>query len=125
MIYLRNLFVSLDQLLNTIFGGDPDLTISARIGFFSLVNQGSSAQGIFYPPEGRCKKYYWIVHEKIANWAWSPTDGPSHCRDAYEADKYEDYRSKNWWIFLVLMSILVIILSVIIGVFLRLFSIFS
>jgi len=30
--YLWNMFISLDQLANTIFNGDPDETISSRIG---------------------------------------------------------------------------------------------
>lgn len=30
--YLRNLLVAIDQLLNTILGGDPDETVSSRLG---------------------------------------------------------------------------------------------
>lgn len=30
--YLWNIFVSIDQLINTILGGDPDETISSRMG---------------------------------------------------------------------------------------------
>ena len=30
--YLINILVALDQLLNTIFGGDPDETMSSRAG---------------------------------------------------------------------------------------------
>ena len=30
--YLINVLVSIDQLINTIFGGDPDETISSRLG---------------------------------------------------------------------------------------------
>ena len=30
--YLLRLLISIDQLVNTIFGGDPDETISSRIG---------------------------------------------------------------------------------------------
>lgn len=30
--YIWNLLISLDQLLNTIFWGDPDETISSRMG---------------------------------------------------------------------------------------------
>ena len=30
--YIRNILISLDQLVNTIFGGDPDETISSRLG---------------------------------------------------------------------------------------------
>ena len=30
--YFWNLLISIDQLVNTIFGGDPDETISSRTG---------------------------------------------------------------------------------------------
>lgn len=30
--YFWNLLISIDQFINTIFGGDPDETISSRIG---------------------------------------------------------------------------------------------
>lgn len=30
--YCWNLLISIDQLVNTIFGGDPDETISSRLG---------------------------------------------------------------------------------------------
>ena len=32
MQYLENILVSIDQLVNTIFGGDPDMTLSGRFG---------------------------------------------------------------------------------------------
>lgn len=30
--YIWNILISIDQLVNTIFGGDPDETISSRLG---------------------------------------------------------------------------------------------
>jgi len=30
--YFLNLLISVDQLVNTVFGGDPDETISSRFG---------------------------------------------------------------------------------------------
>lgn len=38
--WLLNLGVSLDQLVNTVFGGNPDETISSRIGKVRLANGG-------------------------------------------------------------------------------------
>lgn len=32
MSYFRNILISIDQLINTIFGGSPDETISSRVG---------------------------------------------------------------------------------------------
>ena len=123
MIYLYNLFLSVDQLLNAIFGGDADITISARIGFFAdRYRHYPPAGGQQAPQVSRCQRNYWIFHEKIVNLAWKPVDGPSHCLDAYSADRYEDYRSKNWWILLIPMSILIILLSLVIGIILYMLS---
>jgi hypothetical protein len=30
--YIRNMLVGIDQLVNTLFGGDPDETLSSRMG---------------------------------------------------------------------------------------------
>jgi hypothetical protein len=32
MKYIRNILISIDQFVNTIFAGDPDETISSRVG---------------------------------------------------------------------------------------------
>lgn len=32
MKYVWNILISIDQLVNTLFGGDPDETISSRVG---------------------------------------------------------------------------------------------
>lgn len=32
MTYLKNLLISVDQLLNAVFAGNPDETISSRLG---------------------------------------------------------------------------------------------
>jgi hypothetical protein len=31
-MYIRRVLIAIDQLINTIFGGDPDETISSRCG---------------------------------------------------------------------------------------------
>jgi len=36
--YVKNLLIALDQLINTVFGGDPDETISSRFGKRSRSN---------------------------------------------------------------------------------------
>lgn len=38
MSYLSNFFVSIDQLGNVIAGGNPDNTISSRVGFYNQHN---------------------------------------------------------------------------------------
>ena len=62
--YLKNILISIDQLFNTIFGGDPDETLSSRIG----------------------KKAHGTILEKIINFIF----GDNHCIDAIEKDEGKD-----------------------------------
>jgi hypothetical protein len=36
MRYIFNLLISIDQLANTLLGGDPDMTISRRMGLWKV-----------------------------------------------------------------------------------------
>lgn len=40
MRYFINLLISIDQFLNTIFGGDPDMTISRRMAGWMQSSSG-------------------------------------------------------------------------------------
>lgn len=42
--YIWNLLIAIDQLANTVFGGDPDETISSRIGKWA--RDGKTETGI-------------------------------------------------------------------------------
>lgn len=66
--YLKNLAYALDQLLNTLFAGDPDETISSRLG----------------------KNYPNSRMTKIVNvlFAWQKRDG-GHCASSVEEDEGE------------------------------------
>lgn len=35
--YVRNILIAIDQLINTILGGDPDETISSRMGKWGVL----------------------------------------------------------------------------------------
>jgi len=61
--YLLNILISIDQLINTLAGGDPDETISSRLGKFY--------------------KNSFLV--KILNWIDS-----NHCKDSIEEDEGKD-----------------------------------
>jgi hypothetical protein len=63
---LLRISISLDQTLNTIFGGDEDETISSRAGKARHRNQFA----------------YWLC------WLLDKID-PNHCEDAIEADEGE------------------------------------
>ena len=66
MSYIRNLLVAGDQFINTLCGGDPDATISGRVGHFAIRAEGS--QAVFW----RCLAF-------CIDWALLPVDGPRHC----------------------------------------------
>lgn len=59
--YLFSVLVAVDQLSNALTGGNPDMTISARIGQFSH------------------NSLYWRKLEKLVDWAFLPVEGPNHC----------------------------------------------
>jgi len=40
--YFWNILISFDQFVNTIFGGDPDETISSRMGKWARDNENNS-----------------------------------------------------------------------------------
>ena len=67
--YIFSILVALDQLANAICGGNPDMTISARIGQFA--------------PTSR----YWRTLERLVDWAFYPWQGPGHCYYAYLAER--------------------------------------
>jgi hypothetical protein len=66
--YLLNLLISVDQLINTIFGGYPDETISSRIG--KRVVKGDS--------------WFCNILSKLLNLV-----DKNHCIDAIEKDEGE------------------------------------
>lgn len=74
--WLKNIAISIDQLGNAIAGGNPDVTISSRVGYFSNCEEANSD---FY--------YYWKILEKIIDTTFYPLEGRNHCLNAYEETK--------------------------------------
>lgn len=69
-----NVLVALDQLLNAITGGDPDETISSRLG--KAKRRGNRAA-------------------KAACWVLAKVFGVRHCMDAIEEDEGRDGVFRN------------------------------
>ncbi len=65
--YLINMLISIDQFFNTLFGGDPDETISSRAG----------------------KRNGRKIIPTVLCWFLDKLD-PGHCKDAIEADEGKD-----------------------------------
>lgn len=81
--WIFNVLVSIDQLGNAVAGGDPDITISARVGFFANVSEDRS----FY--------HYWRFLEIVINFTFYPVDGHGHCLKAYKEDKQSGHQQGN------------------------------
>ena len=112
MSYFSNLFVAIDQLLNTVAGGNPDNTISARIGYYN-----------FDKSQIGNTKWYWKWFMKIVDTTFSPIDGKGHCDEAYHNDAGEsfDKKTKNWAIGI--LMIIIIPTCTVIGVILHILKI--
>ena len=70
--YFLNFLISIDQLGNTILGGDPDETISSRLGKLKCRHGGTIA---WYRPIS-----------KVIDWGLDKID-PNHSTDAIEEDE--------------------------------------
>ena len=73
--WLLNILISIDQLGNTIAGGDPDETISSRLGKMKVKHGG---------------RIPWTRPvSKIIDWGLDKID-PNHSIDAIEQDEGEN-----------------------------------
>lgn len=80
--YLLNIAISIDQLFNTVLGGDPDEVYSSRLGKLKLRHGGSI-------PWSR-------PFAKIIDWGLDKID-PGHSIDAIEEDEGSDsLRGYGW-----------------------------
>jgi hypothetical protein len=77
MPYWLNVLIAIDQLGNTIAGGNPDNTISARVGFFASDYHQSKI------------KAYWRALERIIDFTLEPLQGPGHCFRAWLGEQDE------------------------------------
>jgi hypothetical protein len=98
--YISHLFISVDQFGNALAGGNPDNTISARVGYYNH----------HYYKTNKVP-WYWSLFERIIDTAFYPVDGPAHCHEAYHNDAGEvfDHRVTN--VMIALAATLVIIPS--------------
>jgi len=107
--YPAAVMVAIDQLGNAITGGNPDSTVSARVGYFSV--NATKRQAL------------WKSLEAIIDYAFEPVDGPRHCYQAWQADKDEQfYRGSKF--LRALLIILVVVACLVIAVVLRILVIF-
>lgn len=106
MSWPNSVMVAVDQLGNAIAGGNPDATVSARVGYFSVHARKPYV-------------WYWKVLEKIIDYAFQPVDGPNHCFDSYRADEDELFQQGSDF-FRAILGLIVIVFCVPTAVLLRL-----
>jgi len=96
MSYLSKFFVSLDQLGNTLAGGNPDNTISARIGYYNFHHD-------------QCKEtaLHWKLFMQIIDTTFYPIDGDRHCHEAYHNDVGEYFDDTKDWAIAILAVIII------------------
>ena len=92
--------IAFDQFGNAVGGGNPDSTISARVGHFADDE---------FRPTSRSKRAYWKTLEWIIDLAFEPIDGKKHCYKAAKADIHGRYvRGNDVTQFILSMIILIV-----------------
>lgn len=79
MPFIKRVLIAGDQLLNALCGGDPDVTISARVGYHSRISSTVA-------------KPYWRFLEGVIDFTFKPLDGEDHCYNSFLADEREHHR---------------------------------
>lgn len=105
--YLLNVLTGIDQLGNAISGGDPDVTVSGRIGYHSL----------------KSNTRFWRMMERIVDWTFEPVDGPLHCYTTFKNDNDIDYGNHSTFS-LMIMSLIAIPTCIVLTPVIRLLALF-
>jgi hypothetical protein len=106
--YISNLFLSIDQLGNAIAGGNPDNTISARVGYYNH----------HYYHNKKAVPWYWRLFEKIIDTTFFPVDGKGHCHEAYHNDPGEIFDNRITDFLIAIAAIIIISSCVLIALIL-------
>ena len=107
MPYWFNILVAIDQLGNAIAAGNPDNTISARVGYFASNEHPSKI------------KQYWKALQGIIDFTFAPIQGPGHCYHAWQAEA-DETDTQGSYIARVILGVFVAAGCIIISVFIRL-----
>jgi hypothetical protein len=104
--YTSNLFVSIDQLGNALAGGNPDNTISARVGYYN-----------FHKHDQNTVPWQWFWFMRIIDTTFYPVDGPNHCHEAYHNDPGEIFDNRVTNFFIAIAATVIIIPSCVVIAF--------
>ena len=96
MSYFSSLFVSIDQLANTLAFGNPDNTISARVG-----------KQVYKNVKSKKPSMVWQIYRCVIDRTFYPLDGPNHCKEAYFNDNGEFFYETNTLLAIIIMGIFI------------------
>lgn len=114
MSFINNLLVSLDQLGNVLAGGNPDNTISARVGYYTEE---------YYKPNEI--PFQWKFLRSIIDFSFYPVDGAKHCKESYFNDAGEEFDKGTSDFAIAILAILIITSCIIIATLLYLLYAFN
>jgi len=100
MGFIGNFFVSIDQLGNVLAGGNPDNTISSRVGYYN--RHKNSEQGA---------PWQWRLFERIIDFTFYPIDGKHHSHEAFHNDAGETFDERTNNILVLILATIIIIPS--------------
>ncbi len=112
MKYISNIFISIDQFGNVLAGGNPDNTISSRVGYYTEK---------YYDKEDVPLK--WKIFKSIINFTFFPIDGRNHCKEAYYNDAGEEFDEGTSDIAIAVLALIIILSCVVISMVL--YSLYS
>lgn len=87
--HLFRVLYHIDLLLNVLTGGNPQVTVSGRVGYYNLKQ---------FKYKFKPLKWYWSLMRRIIDSTFEPVDGEQHCFNAYEMhikEFKEDYGGRE------------------------------
>lgn len=106
MPYWLNVLLAIDQLGNAIAAGNPDNTISARVGYFASADHPSKI------------KSYWKTLEWIIDFTFKPIQGLGHCHSAWLAEA-DETDTQGTYIARIVLGVFVAAGCIVISIFIR------
>jgi len=104
MGFLSNFFVSIDQFGNVLAGGNPDNTISSRVGYYNQHNKTDNKV-----------PFQWKLFMEIIDFTFYPIDGNEHCHEAFHNDAGEEFDNNTNNKILAILAILIILSCIVIS----------
>lgn len=85
--YFINLGYYIDLLGNALTGGNPEVTVSARVGYYSkyykIRYENYTGKDKYQLKRNKLYVLYWKTCESIIDKTFEPVDGKNHCYNAY------------------------------------------